>query len=131
MTTLGDRRSVAPPEWLPPLQHQIERARFLLCEGGENSSPHPARAGQAEQALRQASEGLVVALDTLGVETPIGWRLHQLRSRLDAHLLAASALADADAGNAMISVLRRSLDLLGPELEALAALGALGDGVLL
>jgi hypothetical protein len=111
MTTLD-----AP--WMPNLQDQLGRARQLL---GENAAPSPASAGEAGQALREASDALMAVLVECGVQTPLGWRLHQLRSRLDAHLLAASALADADADDAVISVLRRSLDFIGPELDALSA----------
>jgi hypothetical protein len=105
-------------DWMPTLQDQLGRARHLL---GENAAPNRATVDQAGQALRQASDALMGVLMEFGVETPVGWRLHQLRSRLDAHLLAASALADADAVDAVISVLRRSLDVVGPELEALSA----------
>jgi hypothetical protein len=103
--------------WMPTIQDQLDRARLLL---GENAAPDLASADQAGQALRQASDALMAVLLALGVDTPLGWRLHQLRSRLDSHLLAASALADADAVDAVISVLRRSLDVIGPELEALS-----------
>jgi hypothetical protein len=112
MTTVEDQR------WMPSLQDQLDRARQLL---GENASPSAATIDQAGQALGQASDALMAVLLEFGVETPLGWRLHQLRSRLDAHLLAASALADADAGGAVLSVLRRTLDFIGPELEALSA----------
>jgi len=115
MTTVRDRGPA--PDWLPTLQGQLGRARVLL---GEKASPTLADADQAGQALRQASDALMTVLSELGVETPVGWRLHQLRSRLDAHLLAASALADADAVDAVVRVLRRSLDFIGPELEALS-----------
>jgi|HubBroStandDraft_1064217.scaffolds.fasta_scaffold264487_2 hypothetical protein len=115
MTTVRYRGPA--PDWLPTLQDQLGRARNLL---GENASPSLATADQAGQALRQASDALMAVLLECGVETPLGWRLHQLRSRLDSHLLAASALADADAWDAVISVLRRSLDFIGPELEALS-----------
>ncbi len=104
-------------DWVPSLQDQVARARDLL---GENTAPDRATADQAGQALRQASDALMTVLLEFGVETPLGWRLHQLRSRLDAHLLAASALADADAVAAVIRVLRRSLDFIGPELDALS-----------
>ena len=105
-------------DWMPPLQVQLGRARHFL---GGNGAPNLEDADQAGQALRQASDALMAALLDIGVETPLGWRVHQLRSRLDAHLLAASALADADAREAVVSVLRRSLDVIGPELEALSA----------
>jgi hypothetical protein len=114
MTTVRARGPA--PDWLPGLQDQLGRARHLL---GENASPDLADADQAGQALRQASDSLMVVLGQFGVETPLGWRLHQLRSRLDANLLAASALADADAVEAVITVLRRSLEFIGPELDAL------------
>lgn len=113
MTTVWDRDATG---WIPTLQDQLGRARHLL---GENATPGVAAADAAEQALREASEALMTLLAELGVDSPLGWRLHQLRSRLDAHLLAADALADADANEAVVSVLRRSLDLVGPELEAL------------
>jgi hypothetical protein len=114
MTTVQDRDPAR--QWMPTLQDQVGRARQLL---GENTSPSLAAADQAGQALREASDALMAVLLQFGVETPLGWRLHQLRSRLDAHLLAASALADADAGAAVVSMLRRSIDLIDPELEKL------------
>jgi hypothetical protein len=104
-------------DWMPTVQDQLGRARHLL---GENASPDVATADQAGQALRQASDALMAVLMEFGVATPLGWRLHQLRSRLDSHLLAASALADADAWDAVLRVLRRSLDIIGAELEALS-----------
>ncbi len=110
--------TVQAQHWMPTLQDLLGRARQLL---GENGDPGPAGAVEAAQALRQASDALLAVLLECGVQTPLGWRLHQLRSRLDAHLLAASALADADAGDAVVSVLRRSLDFIGPELDALTA----------
>ncbi|HEX3425074.1 MAG TPA: hypothetical protein VHT30_03015 [Acidimicrobiales bacterium] len=122
MTTVRDRGPA--PDWLPTLQGQLGRARDLL---GRNASPNLADADRAGQALRQTSDALTAVLLECGVETPLGWRLHQLRSQLEAHLLAASALADADAVDAVINVLRRSLDLVGPELEALAG-GAVASG---
>jgi len=115
MTTVRDRGPA--PDWLPTLQSQLGQARHLLGEAG---APGLAAADQAGQALRQASDALMAVLEEFGVETPLGRRLHELRSRLDAHLLAASALADADAMDAVISVLRRSLDMIGPELDALS-----------
>jgi hypothetical protein len=108
---------VTATDWMPTLQDQLDRARHLL---GGNASPTPGAADQAGQALRQASDALMAVFLEFGVETPLGWRLHQLRSRLDAHLLAASALAEADAQEAVIIVLRRSLDVIGPELKALS-----------
>jgi hypothetical protein len=105
-------------DWMPTLQDQVGRARHLL---GENTSPDLATADEAGRALRQASDALMAVLLEFGLDTPLGWRLHQLRSRLDSHLLAASALADANALDAVLRVLRRSLDFVGPELEALAA----------
>jgi hypothetical protein len=102
--------------WLPTLSDQLDRARQTL---GEKGAPEAAAADQAEQALRQASDALVALMSEYGLDSAVGWRLHQLRSQLDAHLLAASALADADAGPAVISMLRRSLDLIDPELEKL------------
>ncbi|MDQ6614607.1 MAG: hypothetical protein M3083_07650 [Actinomycetota bacterium] len=114
MTTVWDRGPAW--YWMPTLQDQLGRARHLLWENGP---PGLAAADEATKALRQASDALTAVLLEFGVETPRGWRLHQLRSRLDAHLLAASALADADAGEAVISVLRRSLEFIGPELEAI------------
>lgn len=118
MTTLSHRDSPDWPTLIPTIQDEVGRARRLL---GENASPNLAIADQAAQALCQASDALMSVLLEYGVETPLGWRLHQLRSRLDAHLLAARALADADAVGAVIRVLRRSLDLLEPELESLSA----------
>jgi len=115
MTTVQNRGSM--PNWLPGVEDPLGRARNLL---GENASPSLATADQAGQALRQASDALMAVLAEFGVDTPLGWRLHELRSRLDSHLLAASALADADALGAVITVLRRSLDFIGPELEALS-----------
>ncbi len=111
----------ATPEWMPTLQDhlqdQLSRARQLL---GENAAPTATCADQAGQALRQTSDALMSAMVRIGVETPVGWRLHQLRSRLESHLLAASALAEADAQDAVVSVLRRTLQFIGPELEALS-----------
>lgn len=117
MTTVWDRDTAG---WIPTLQDQVGRARHFLWE---SATPGAAAADEAERALRQTSDALMGLLVEFGVETPLGWRLHQLRSRLDAHLLAASALADADANEAVVSVLRRSLDLIGPELDALSADG--------
>jgi hypothetical protein len=74
---------------------------------------------QACEALTVASENLLVIVTGCGLETPLGRRLHELRSRLDAHLLAASALKEADAGGAVVSVLRRSVDFVGLEMERL------------
>jgi hypothetical protein len=115
MTTVRDRGPA--PDWLPSLQDPLERARDLL---GDDAAPSLATAAQVGLALRQASDALMAVLLEYGVETPLGWRLHQLRSRLDSHLLAARALADADARGAVITMLRRSLDFIGPELEALS-----------
>jgi len=106
------------PQWMPTLQDHLGRARHLL---GENTAPSLAAADQAGEALRQASDALMAVLVELGVETPLGWRLHQLRSSLDSHLLAASTLADADVPDAVVTVLRRSLALVEPELEALGS----------
>lgn len=122
MTTVRDRGPA--PDWLPTLQGQLVRARDLL--GG--ASPNRADADRAGQALRQTSDALSAVLLECGVETPLGWRLHHLRSQLEAHLLAASALADADAGDAVINVLRRSLDLVEPELEALGSAAIASSG---
>jgi hypothetical protein len=110
-------------DWMPTLEDEVGRARHFLRE---NTAPDVTATDQAGQALRHASDALMAILGEFGVGTPVGWRLHQLRSRLDAHLLAASALADADAPEAVVSVLRRSLDLIGPELEALR-LGGTGS----
>ena len=56
-----------------------------------------------------------------GVDTPLGWRLHNLRNRLDAHLLAADALRDAEAPDAVITVLRRTVGFVGIDLQTLLA----------
>jgi hypothetical protein len=74
---------------------------------------------QACKALTAASENLLVMVTGCGLDTPLGRRLHDLRSRLDAHLLAASALQEADAGGAVVSVLRRSVDFVGLEMQRL------------
>jgi hypothetical protein len=103
--------------WMPTLHEQLERARQFLWENGAPTAEGVAR---ADHALRQASDALMAGLSEFGVDTPPGWRLHQLRSRVEAHLLAASALADADAPDAVVRVLRQSLALIGPELEILA-----------
>ncbi len=118
MTTVFDRG--ARPDWVPTVQDQLGRARQFL---EENAPPTLANADQAGEALRQASDALMVVLSEFGVETPLGWRLHQLRSGLDAHLLAARALAEANAQDAVVSMLRRSLDFVGPELDALSSGG--------
>jgi len=76
---------------------------------------------QAWHTLSIASDELVALLVLCGIETPLGWRLHDLRSRLDAHLLAADALRDADAPEAAVSVLHRTVDFVGNELETLFA----------
>jgi hypothetical protein len=123
MTTVWHRNAAeVVPAWVPTLiptvEDQLDRARQIL---GENARPSRASADEAIQALRQASDALMAVLLEYGVETPLGWRLHQLRSRLDSHLLAANALAEADALDAVTSVLRRTLSFIGPELEALSA----------
>jgi hypothetical protein len=105
------------PAWMPTLQGELGRVRELL---GENAAPLSASAEEAAQALRQASDALMAGLLESGLDTELGWRLHQLRSRLDAHLLAASALADAQAAEGVVSVLRRALSFIEPELQALS-----------
>jgi hypothetical protein len=111
VTVIGSRVS-----GLPTLEGQLARARQML---GEKGDPGAAAADQAGHALREASDALMAILGECGVETPLGWRLHQLRSRLDAHLLAASALADADVPDAVVAVMRRSIELVTSELEEL------------
>ena len=116
MTVIGSRVS-----GLPTLEAQLERARQML---GEKGDPGAAAADEAGHVLRDASDALMAILGEYGVETPLGWRLHQLRSRLDAHLLAASALADADVPDAVVAVMRRSIAMVTSELEALPGTGA-------
>jgi hypothetical protein len=111
VTVIGSRVS-----GLPTLEGQLARARQML---GEKGDPGAAAADQAGHALREASDALMAILAECGVETPLGWRLHQLRSRLDAHLLAASALADAEVPDAVVAVMRRSIELVTSELEEL------------
>ena len=108
--------TVWSPGWMPTLQGELGRVRALL---GENGGPVSASAEEAVQALRQASDALMAGLLESGLDTELGWRLHQLRSRLDAHLLAVSALADAQAAEGVVSVLRRALSFIEPELQAL------------
>ncbi len=79
----------------------------------------PLAIDQAWHTLSGASDELVALLVLCGIETPLGWRLHDLRSRLDAHLLAVDALRDADAPEAAVSVLHRTVNFVGSELELL------------
>lgn len=102
-------------DWVPTLQDRLVRARSLL------EASDPAAAEEAGQALRQASDALTEILLESGLDTPFAWRLHELRNRLDAHLLAVSALADAEAVRGMVTMLRRTLSFIGPELDALSA----------
>jgi len=120
MTALWERG--ADTDWLAEFNDQLCRARVIL---GEKTTPVVITAARAQQALRVASDALVSAQEELGVDTPLGWRLLQLRSRLESHLLAASDLADADRLDSVVNVLRRSLDAIEPEVEALSR-GQLG-----
>lgn len=126
MTALSRTTVWRPLDWIAPLQavdrahelHRLDelvaRARSLLA-----NQPGESNVDEADEVLGLASSSLMTILVDCGVETPLGWRLHQLRSRLDAHLLAASALREADAGDAAASVLRRSVDFVALELVAL------------
>lgn len=109
---------------LEALLGDVRDAQAMLS----TQAPPPASRDVGSQAIEQAWRSLSVASDELvallllcGIETPLGWRLHSLRSRLDAHLLAADALRDADAPEAAASVLHRTVDFVGNELETLFA----------
>ncbi|MDP9075148.1 MAG: hypothetical protein M3N98_13490 [Actinomycetota bacterium] len=103
---------------LVELQEHVAQARSAL---DTRSRPGLAAIDQACCALNAASDNLSAALVGCGVGTPLGLRLHHLRNRLDAHLLAADALRDADAPEAVVTVLRRTVDFVGVDLEALFA----------
>jgi len=100
------------------LQDHLDQARSIL---GAWAEPGLAAVDQACRALSAASDDLMTVLVGCGVETPLGWRLHNLRNRLDAHLLAADALRDAEAPDAVITVLRRTVDFVGIDLDTLLA----------
>ena len=100
------------------LQGHLDQARSIL---DARTEPGSAALDQACRALGAASDELMTVVVCCGVGTPLGWRLHDLRNRLDAHLLAADAFRDADAPDAVITVLRRTVDFVGVDLQTLSA----------
>ena len=84
-----------------------------LAVGRDHPQMEPVHLMQA--LLDQDGGSTVPLLQQAGVNVDV------LRNRLDAHLLAGSALSDADAALGMVTMLRRTLSFMGPELEALSA----------
>jgi hypothetical protein len=109
---------------LEALQGEVREAQALLdgpASALASADLEQQAIDRAWNTLSGASEELVALLALCGIETPLGWRLHDLRSRLDAHLLAADALRDADVPEAAVSILYRTVDFVGNELETLFA----------